>query len=138
MTILKDAASTAVYGSQGANGVILVTTKTPTAGDVKIDFSAKAGVTNLNSGNFEVMNGAELYDYYNSYSNIEQIAFPRWNEDLRDSNFSWWDLASQTGIVQDYNLNIRGGSEKLRSMLSVGFYDEEGAVKGYDYSSELP
>ena len=134
MTILKDAASTAVYGSQGANGVILVTTKTPTAGDVKIDFSAKAGVTNLNSGNFEVMNGAELYDYYNSYSNIEQIAFPRWNEDLRDSNFSWWDLASQTGIVQDYNLNIRGGSEKLRSMLSVGFYDEEGAVRGYDYS----
>ena len=134
MTILKDAASTAVYGSQGANGVILVTTKNPISGEVKIDFSAKAGVTSLNSGNLEVMNGAELYDYYSGYSNVEQIAFPRWNEDLRNSNYSWWDLASQTGIVQDYNITIRGGSENLRSLLSVGFYDEKGAVKGYDYT----
>ena len=134
MTILKDAASTAVYGSQGANGVILVTTKNPISGEVKIDFSAKAGVTSLNSGNLEVMNGAELYDFYSGYSNVEQIAFPRWNEDLRNSNYSWWDLASQTGIVQDYNITIRGGSENLRSLLSVGFYDEKGAVKGYDYT----
>lgn len=134
MTILKDAASTAVYGSQGANGVILVTTKSPTSGEVKIDFSAKAGVTSLNSGNLKVMNGTELYDYYSSYSNVEQVVFPRWNEELRNSNYSWWDLASQTGIVQDYNLTIRGGSENLRSLLSVGFYDEKGAVKGYDYS----
>ncbi len=134
MTVLKDAASTAVYGSQGANGVILVTTKSPTSGKVIIDFSAKAGTTSLNSGNLKVMNGAELYDYYSSYSNVEQISFPRWNEDLRNSNFSWWDLATQTGVVQDYNLTIKGGSENLRSLLSVGFYDEKGAVKGYDYS----
>lgn len=80
------------------------------------------------------MNGTELYDYYSSYSNVEQVVFPRWNEELRNSNYSWWDLASQTGIVQDYNLTIRGGSENLRSLLSVGFYDEKGAVKGYDYS----
>lgn len=134
MTVLKDAASTAVYGSQGANGVILVTTKSPTSGKVIIDFSAKAGTTSLNSGNLKVMNGAELYDYYSSYSNVEQISFPRWNEDLRNSNYSWWDLAMQTGVVQDYNFTIKGGSENLRSLLSVGFYDEKGAVKGYDYS----
>ena len=100
MTILQDAASTAVYGSQGANGVILVTTKSPTSGEVKIDFSAKAGVTSLNSGNLKVMNGTELYDYYSSYSNVEQVVFPRWNEELRNSNYSWWDLDSQTGLFK--------------------------------------
>lgn len=75
MTILKDAASTAVYDSQVANGVILVTTKNPVSGEVKIDFSAKAGVTSLSSGNLEVMNGTELYDYYSSFSNSEQFFF---------------------------------------------------------------
>lgn len=134
MTILKDAASTAIYGSQGANGVIVVTTKNPQVDKLSVSLSAKAGVTNLVKGNLQVMNGAELYDYYKSFANVEQISFPRWNDDLRNSNFSWWDLASQTGIVQDYNLTISGGSEKLRSLMSLGVYDESGAVKGYKFT----
>lgn len=134
MTILKDAASTAIYGSQGANGVIVVTTKNPKIDKLKIDFSAKAGVTNLNRGNLKVMNGAELYDYYKSFDNQEMISFPRWNQDLRDDNFSWWDLASQTGHVQEYNLSLSGGTEQMRSLISIGVYDETGAVKGYDFT----
>lgn len=134
MTILKDAASTAIYGSQGANGVIVVTTKNPKIDKLKIDFSAKAGVTNLNRGNLKVMNGAELYDYYKSFDNQEMISFPRWDQDLRDDNFSWWDLASQTGHVQEYNLSLSGGTEQMRSLISIGVYDETGAVKGYDFT----
>ncbi len=134
MTILKDAASTAIYGSQGANGVIVVTTKNPKLDKLKIDFSAKAGVTSLNRGNLKVMNGEELYDYYKSFTNQESIVFPRWNSSLRDSNFSWWDLASQTGHVQEYNLSLSGGTEKMRSLISIGVYDETGAVKGYDFT----
>ena len=133
MTILKDAASTAIYGSQGANGVIVVTTKNPNVGKLSVDLSAKTGVSNLYKGNLQVMNGAELYDYYSSFTNQEAIVFPRWNNDLRSSNFDWWDLASQTGIVQDYNISLSGGTEQLRSFVSVGVYDETGAVKGYDY-----
>lgn len=134
MTILKDAASTAIYGSQGANGVIVVTTKNPKIDKLKIDFTAKAGVSNLVKGNLHVMNGSELYDYYKSFTNQEAIVFPRWNSNLRDSNFSWWDLASQTGNIQEYNLSLSGGSEKMRSMISVGVYDETGAVKGYNFT----
>lgn len=134
MTILKDAASTAIYGSQGANGVIVVTTKKAKGDKLKIEVSATAGVSNLIKGNLEVMNGSELYDYYKSFSNQQDIAFPRWNADLRNSNFSWWDLASQTGVVQDYNISMSGGSEKISSLFSFGYYDETGAVKGYDYS----
>ena len=134
LTVLKDAASTAIYGSQGANGVIVVTTKKPAVDKLSIDFSMKGGATRLNSGNLKVMNGAELYDYYKSFSNAEQISFPRWNEDLRNSNFDWWKFASQTGVIQDYNISVSGGSAQLKSLLSVGVYDEKGAVKGYDYT----
>ena len=134
MTILKDAASTAIYGSQGANGVIVVTTKNPSADKLNVTFSAKAGITNLYKGNLQVMNGQELYDYYSSFSNKEEIVFPRWNPELRNANFDWWDLASQTGKIQEYNLSLSGGSEQLRSLVSVGVYQEEGAVKGYEYT----
>lgn len=134
MTILKDAASTAIYGSEGANGVILITTKSAKSGKMQINASAKLGISTLNNGNLKMMNGAELYDYYNSFNNPEMVNFTRWNPELRNSNFDWWDLATQSGFTQDYNLSISGGNENLKSYLSVGFYNEEGAVKGYDYS----
>ncbi len=135
MTILKDAASTAIYGSQGANGVIVVTTKKASeGGNISLNVQAKVGVTTLNNGNLQVMNGAELYDYYKSFSNQNDIKFPRWNDELRNSNYNWWDLATQTGFAQDYNISLSGGNEKLNSFFSAGFYDETGAVKGYDYT----
>lgn len=134
MTILKDAASTAIYGSQGANGVIVVTTKNPQVDKLNISLSAKAGVSNLVKGNLQVMNGAELYDYFSSFSNPEEVIFPRWNPELRNSNFNWWDHASQTGFIQEYNLSLSGGSEKLRSLVSIGVYDETGSVKGYEFT----
>lgn len=134
VTILKDAASTAIYGSQGANGVILVTTKKAKIQKMTMTASAKVGFSKLNNGNLKVMNGAELYDYYKSFTNAEDISFPRWNSDLRNSNFNWWDLATHTGVAQDYNMSLSGGDEKLRSYFSLGVYDETGAVKGYDYT----
>lgn len=133
MTVLKDAASTAIYGSEGANGVIVVTTKKGREGKMNVNASVKMGISNVNNGNLEVMNGAELYDYYASFANANEIAFTRWNKDLRNSDFSWWDLATQTGFTQDYNVSISGGSDKLQSYFSLGYYDETGAVKGYDY-----
>lgn len=133
MTILKDAASTAIYGSQGANGVIVVTTKSGRSGKLNLSFSTKAGWSRLNTGNLRMMNGAELYDYYSSFKNADQIKFTRWTPELRNSNFNWWDLATQSGITQDYNLSIQGGSETLNGLFSLGYYDEEGAVKGYDF-----
>ena len=134
MTVLKDAASTAIYGSEGANGVILITTKNGKSGKMSINASVKMGVSTLNNGNLEVMDGAELYDYYASFNNQEMITFSRWNPELRNSNFDWWNLATQSGFTQDYNLSFSGGSDTYNSYFSLGYYDEEGAVKGYDYS----
>ncbi|RAV30672.1 SusC/RagA family protein [Sinomicrobium soli] len=134
MTVLKDAASTAIYGSQGANGVIVVTTKRAKTGKTSVNVSSRIGLSQLNNGNLEMMNGAELYHYFASFSNADEISFPRWNPDLRNSNFDWWDLATKTGFTQNYNVSIQGGTETLRSFMSVGLYDEEGAVKGYDFT----
>lgn len=132
ISVLKDAASTAIYGSMGANGVIVVTTKKGKSGKATISLSAKTGITQLNKGGFSVMNGSELYDYYKSFSNQESIQFPQYTEDLRNKNFDWWDCATHLGIAQDYNLSISGGTDKMKSYLSLGIYDESGAVKGYD------
>ncbi|MDU1906389.1 MAG: TonB-dependent receptor [Dysgonomonas sp.] len=137
LTVLKDAASTAVYGSQGANGVILVTTKKGKMGKTTVNVSAKLVATTLNTGRFELMNGSDLYDLYNSFSNPEDFSDTWWwgeGEALRKRNYDWWDNGSQTGFAQDYNVSVSGGNEKIKTYVSVGLYDETGAVKGYDYT----
>lgn len=133
MSILKDAASTAIYGSQGANGVIVVTTKKGKTGKATINASVKLGVNQLHRGNLDMMNGAELYDYYDSFAN--KGAIPSYfTPDLRDRNFDWWKEGTHLGLAQDYNLSVSGGSENIKTYASIGVYDEDGAVKGYDYT----
>ncbi|MFZ4261849.1 SusC/RagA family TonB-linked outer membrane protein [Sphingobacterium sp. HJSM2_6] len=133
IAILKDAASTSVYGSQGANGVIVVTTKTASSKDLSLSYSTKVGFNQLTNGNLQMMNGSELYDYYASFSNADVIKFPRWKEDLKNSNFDWWNLATRNGFTQNHNVSLNGGTEKVQSYLSLGYYNELGAVKGYDF-----
>jgi len=134
LTVLKDAASTAIYGSQGANGVVIVTTKRAKSGQMIIDVSSKAGISTLTNGNLKVMDGAQLYDYFASFENASTINFPRWNSELRNSDFNWWDLATQEGVNQNHNISLSGGTEKLQSFMSVGYYKESGAIKGYDFN----
>ncbi|MDE6587627.1 MAG: TonB-dependent receptor [Paramuribaculum sp.] len=136
MTILKDAASTAIYGSDGANGVIVVTTKKGSDGQMNVSASVKLGISNLNKGRMKVYDGAGLYDYFASMQDpgnkLSTIAL--WTPELRNQNFDWWDNATHTGFAQDYHVAISGGAEKLRSYFSLGYYDESGAVKGYNFN----
>lgn len=134
MSILKDAASTAIYGSQGANGVILVTTKKGRTGKATVNASVKLGVSQFTKGNLEFMDGAELYDYFKSFSNQEIINFPRWSEKLRNDNYDWFKEGTKLGFTQDYNISMNGGSEKMKTYLSLGYYNEDGAIKDYDFS----
>lgn len=135
MTVLKDAASTAVYGSQGANGVIVVTTKKARSGKAVVNASVKFVATKLNNGNMKMMNGSQLYDYFDSFPNKSVFDTKWWwNPELRNKNYDWWDGATQTGHAQDYNVTISGGNEKLRTYVSLGYYDEKGAIKGYDFT----
>ena len=130
--VLKGATASALYGARGGSGAIMVTTKKGKIGKATINASVKMGVNQLHRGNMNMMNGEELYDYYKSFAN--QDALPSYfTEDLRNRNFDWWKEGTHLGFAQDYNVSVSGGSEKIKTYTSVGYYNEDGAVKGYDY-----
>ena len=135
ISILKDGSATALYGSRGANGVVLVTTKRGAAGVSQFDASVKFGVSQLQRGKLRMMTGAEYYDYLETaYRNAGTLSEQKWLQPyLRDRNFDWWDFATQNALTQNYNISYKYGNEKIKSYISGDYYTEEGAIKGFDY-----
>ncbi|MCD8164701.1 MAG: SusC/RagA family TonB-linked outer membrane protein [Bacteroides sp.] len=131
ISVLKDAAATALYGSRATNGVILVTTKSGRMGENKIDVSAKFSISQQNLGKFKLMNSRELYDYT---SKMDKLDIPWFNESLLTHDTDWFKMATQSAFTQNYTLSYSMGNEKVRSFLSGDYYNEEGTVKGYDYN----
>jgi iron complex outermembrane receptor protein len=119
-TILKDAASTAIYGSQGSNGVILITTKKGTAGVSKVQFNAKVSADQV-ANTLDLLTASELRTFVD-------------NNDLNFSdgggNTDWQDEIYRTGITQSYNLNFSGGSENSTYYASITQADWQGVMKG--------
>lgn len=133
ISVLKDAAAAALYGSRGANGVMVVTTKSAKGeGTSTISANARSGVAVFNTGKFNVMDGQELYDYYSQFSNPTSIP-DYFNEDLLKTNTNWVDLGSQNGLTQDYNVSYMGSTEKTKVYMGGNYYKEKGSVKGYGY-----
>ncbi len=133
ISVLKDAASAALYGSRGANGVVVVTTKAAKGADVSsINISAKTGVSMFNTGGFKISDSQQLYDLWGQFPN--QNAIPEYyNEDLLGTDTDWLDIGTQTGMVQDYNLSYTGTSDRARVYATGNYFKEEGSVKGYTY-----
>lgn len=152
--ILKDAASSSIYGSRGANGVVLISTKKGSAGKLKINFDSYVGFSNPWK-KIEVM-GVEdfalMRDYVegqNSYSANGQIyysknpvtgelmydagKFQRLDSLKRNSPSNWWDAITQTGVKQQYNIALSGGTELHKYMISGNYYQEKGVVKTSGY-----
>lgn len=131
--VLKDAASTAIYGSRASNGIILVTTKKGKTGKAKITFNANIGVQQLinkqkvlNASQFkEILDAATENTYL--WDQEEQRMF---NE---GRSTDWQDLITQNGVYQNYNLGITGGSEKTTYYLGLDWIDQEGIIKNTSY-----
>ncbi len=133
ISVLKDGSATALYGSRGANGVILVTTKQGKLGMSQVDASIRLGVSTLQKGKLRMMNGAEYYDYSVTAAKNAGKEIPSHLQPyLKDMNTDWWDIATQNALTQNYNIGYRYGSDKVRSYLSGDYYKEEGTIKGYD------
>ncbi len=133
MQILKDASATAIYGSRGSNGVILITTKKGKAGQVNVGFDAYIGFTQMNI-KYPQASSSQLYDFYlesnrNDGTTPDPLVANQFNKGY---NTDWVDLATRTGFNQNYSLSVSGGSEKFRSSLHVGYTDEKGAMKKND------
>ncbi|OQP64071.1 hypothetical protein A3860_21935 [Niastella vici] len=127
MEILKDASATAIYGSRGANGVILVTTKKGRSGKPVVTFNTSHGFQFL-TRKYEVGNArqyAELVNLFNS--NAGKAA--AYNLDTISGGTDWTKEVTQKGIVSDYSLGVSGGSENVKYNISASYHKEDGVIK---------
>jgi TonB-linked SusC/RagA family outer membrane protein len=137
MEILKDASATAIYGSRGANGVILISTKRGKSGAPKISFDAYAGVQKA-WNKVDVLNASQyatlrLESYANDGTVLPQdgALYQTLNRfaQSNDPGTNWQDEVMQTGIMQNYSLNVMGGTDKHRYSLTGTYFDQQGIVK---------
>ncbi|MEN8251013.1 MAG: SusC/RagA family TonB-linked outer membrane protein, partial [Bacteroidota bacterium] len=129
VSVLKDASATSLYGSRGANGVIIITTKRAKEGVNELAFTTKFGVNQFNSGNFEVMNSQQLYDYHALMGNTHEW----FTSELLNRDYDWIDNATQSALVQDYNISYTSNTDKVNTYLSGGYFSEEGTIKGTEF-----
>jgi len=129
MSILKDASATSLYGSRGANGVVIITTKRAKIGVSKLTFSTKVGVNEFNSGNFEVMNSQQLYDYHAQMNNVQDWYVPN----LLNRDYDWMGGATQAAAVREYTISYTAATNKMNTYISGGYFSEEGTIKGSDF-----
>lgn len=125
--ILKDAAATSIYGSRGANGVVLVTTKTGDVGKVSVSLNSSYSFQK-EIGRLEVLDGPDFAAYINEARNTNFY-------DLNnlEANTDWQDLVLQPGFIHNNQLSFSGGSPKVKYYVSGVYYDQKGVVKTSAY-----
>lgn len=128
INILKDATSTALYGSRGANGVVQVFTKSG-SGKGTMTVSVNNAFNTFTNGRFKLMNGTQLYDNFVALKNAPAIP-----KELRNNGYDWLKNGTQTGVVQNYTIDFKGSSQNSKTYISGNYYDESGTVKGYDFN----
>ena len=126
--ILKDASSTAIFGSRGANGVILVTTRSGRTGKFQIDFNSSLSFQK-EINRLEVLNATEYATYINGID-------PGYYDTPSSYGVGtdWQDVIYRTGQLQNYQLSVSGGSDKITYYLSGNYYDQKGIIINSGYS----
>lgn len=125
MEILKDASASAIYGTRGSNGVILITTKKGSIGKTQFQFTSSAGFQTLSKPN---MAKASEYEKVFKQRYINDGNVPVWNskDNITDAEGTdWWDkVVDNTALIQNYNLSFQGGSDKIVYSASVGYFKQ--------------
>ena len=161
--ILKDASSTAIYGSRGANGVVLITTKRGKVGALQLNYSGTLTLENLVDKS-PAMSASDYITWRRwAYYNSNPALYPMGNapEQARDeayfsgeptalanvmkgweggkwdgskvTDYDWTDLVTQTGITHEHTLSASGGTENVQSSFSAGYLNNKGTQKGQEY-----
>lgn len=129
--ILKDASASAIYGSRGANGVILITTKRGTSGDLTISYDGYYAIQDFINLP-DVMNGAEFYDF--KMTRAPEMMTIEEREIYESGNWeNWYDLLLRQGNAQQHNVSISGGTEKTNFYVAGGFLDVNGVTINDSY-----
>ena len=139
--ILKDPSAVAIYGVNGSSGVILITTKRGTTGKPSIRYSGYGGVENV-AHMLEPVSGEELLKRYAEYARITNTSLynggPVRNQYEYDNyqngvTTDWLDAVMQTGVVQNHNVSLSGGSENAKYFVSGDYLNQKGVLLGYNY-----
>ena len=130
--VIKDAAGAAIYGTQGSNGVILITTKKGSAGQTRVNFNAQYGVSEV-PRQIDMLEAAEYATLRNEAAiNAGQAPVFENPASLRGQSTNWQDQIFQTGTFQKYTLGVSGGGNNFSFRVSGDFTDETGIVKTSD------
>jgi TonB-linked SusC/RagA family outer membrane protein len=153
--VLKDASATAIYGSRGANGVVLVTTKKGKSGSINLDYVGTMTVENIQD-RMKMMNSAQYIDFRRAankiYTPSEATDKPLFGTDpyawanvekgwaggtwdgSQVPTTNWTDMVKRTGITQDHIISVSGGSQKVRAYASFGYLKQRGTQLGQDFT----
>ena len=138
--VLKDAASTSIYGSRAANGVVIITTKRGKEGSTKIDLNVSTGISNL-SHKLGVLNASQYREWIiDSYQNMEDPIEVTWAvlDSLNPKNngdISWQDELYRTAIQKKVDLSILGGTDKIKYAMSASYLDQDGIILNSNFTN---
>lgn len=150
ISVLKDAASTAIYGARAGHGVILITTKRGKSGKPSVSYSASGSIQNIRA-NYDVLDAAQFMDMYNKQTYEKYLIqyglgiykgyvttdetptgfTPGYtNDELKYvKGTDWLKEVTRLGYMQQHNLSINGGTDSMRYMASINYMDQDGVVK---------
>lgn len=152
--ILKDASSSAIYGARAANGVIIITTKKGKAGKSVVTYNGSFGMQRI-ANKIDMMDATQFMNEANKFSyekwlfdnrifpygNTNASSVSPWSPMYLEDNIlkagkgtDWYSLITQDGMINQHNLSISGGSEKLKHMVSFNYYDQKGVVKNSNFT----
>jgi TonB-linked SusC/RagA family outer membrane protein len=138
MEILKDASAVAIYGTRGANGVILITTKRGETGKPRIQYNTYAG-PEFKSNVLKPMNGAQYIEKYSAFTrqmNLTPDIVPNYSELVNyqaGKETDWLKEVSRQGFIHDHSLSVSGGTKDVKYYVAGEYLKQEGVLKGYQF-----
>ncbi len=135
LQVLKDASSTAIYGADGANGVIIITTKRGESGKTKVSYSNFFS-RNVIPRKIDLMNGDQYAEFYNTLNERDGITQIAYSDEFREAYYGegweegtdWQDEITTEGFTQNHYLRVSGGGENSNYSISANYYDESGIL----------
>ncbi|QDO93633.1 TonB-dependent receptor [Formosa sediminum] len=129
MEVLKDASATAIYGSRGSNGVVLVTTKKGRSGKLVVELNSSYAINSI-SNELDLLNADEFADYQNQIRTNNGVSSPYVQG---DADTDWQDLIYRSGSTQNHQLSFSGGTEKVNFYASANYFNQEGIIINSDF-----
>ena len=132
--ILKDASAIAIYGSRGANGVVLINTVSGKEGRMAVDFESSYGIQQIRK-KLDLLNGREYAEFYNMLrsNNGQPAFFSKDDIDKIGEGFDWQDFVYQKAPIQNHSISVSSGNKITKFALSGSVFDQEGIIRGSDY-----